>query len=343
MSSSNQEQLENIKIPSIESFIEAADGALHEVSSTAQNSNKDSPITPDSDDGYQIMNLPESNKPIPIEIPDISSVSASSIDDVEHVLYMFEHQRWYLIGGWRQLKGIWPQDNDPPTYTSSDVTTCHGPWEDEEELFESEKWKVIEGEYTEEGGWVSASDWQRLDGGENAWGEGTGCQLNGGRPSARSTDRVRRRLWKRKDEDEVDMAALNQKPSPRTVAATDGAIAKLVFFEALNKLMQKQGLFALLDGSAWIRVVRRDVSHYKEWIRSKVLSVMRVGGGGGWLLAYPSLPRNSKPTHSARVRAPSSPESLRELCCGALHACAAYGYPMAQGWLGSVILFLLIC
>lgn len=103
----------------------------------------------------------------------------------------------------------------------------------------------------------------------------------------------------------------------------------------------------MLDGSAWIRLVRRDTAHYRDWVKAKALAVMRVGGGGGWLLAYPSLyipavPLPIKPSsysegvlnpeeafhtsvRGARVIAPSSPESLRELCCGCLHACAAYG------------------
>lgn len=99
------------------------------------------------------------------------------------------------------------------------------------------------------------------------------------------------------------------------------------------------GLFALLDGSAWIRLGRRDVADYQSWVRAKALSVMRVGGGGGWMLTYPSLTRPLGPgeaPRSIRTVAPSSPGSLRELACGCLHACAAYGYPMAQGWLTSV-------
>jgi hypothetical protein len=89
-----------------------------------------------------------------------------------------------------------------------------------------------------------------------------------------------------------------------------------------------KGLLALLDGSAWIRLGRRDVADYQAWVKAKALAVMRVGGGGGWMLTYPSLRRPlapSQPRRSIRAIAPSSPGALRELACGCLHACAAYG------------------
>jgi hypothetical protein len=89
-----------------------------------------------------------------------------------------------------------------------------------------------------------------------------------------------------------------------------------------------EGLLALLDGSAWIRLGRRDVADYQAWVKAKALAVMRVGGGGGWMLTYPSLRRPlapGQPRRSIRAIAPSSPGALRELACGCLHACAAYG------------------
>jgi hypothetical protein len=138
---------------------------------------------------------------------------------------------------------MWAQKDDPPTFSTHDVTTSIGPWEVEEDLEEIDNcWEVVEDDFTEEGGWVSASDWSRLDGGLNAWGEGTGHHVKEGKPTARSGDRVRRRLWKRKTELDLHKEAIDQKISPTVVAAYDGATAKEMFFTALSRLMKKQGV-----------------------------------------------------------------------------------------------------
>lgn len=148
-----------------------------------------------------------------------------------------------LAYSWHDLTGMWRKNEDPPTYSIHDVTTSMGVWDesDEEGLVIDDCWEVVEDDFTEKGGWVSASDWSRLDGGLDAWGEGTGHHLEEGKPTARSSDRVRRRLWKRKTEMEQHIESIEQKANPTVIAAYDGATAKEMFFTALSKLMKKQG------------------------------------------------------------------------------------------------------
>lgn len=343
---------------------------------------------------------------------------------------------------------------------------------------------------------------------------GGGRAREGGRSSSRATDRVRRKLWIKKasslptSSQDTTSRSKNLSSSasdPASAAATNAAIAtasekavgaevledrataKQVFFEVLNRVGQRRGVWGtlgLLDGTAWLRTVLRDVDAYRAWLRKRVLEVVRIGGGGSWLVSYPApspgrahspggtlrtngsngsgmttatknddqetaessqgggekaesgatasgqavdrdgdvagptltLPpppshlqaaedlaselygdqfmglrrdeekgesNSSKdsagpaggssstlPTSGNRIHprssssvpetlplnlprgrsrerhrhlntqqvwaSPASPEALRELSCGALHACAAYGYPMAKGWLASV-------
>ena len=349
---------------------------------------------------------------------------------------------------------------------------------------------------------------------------GGGRLREGGRASSRATDRVRRKLWIKKA---TSMPASSQSdPLPSSSSLSDSdianttaanaamaagaeevvgdvvlegrATAKQVFFEVLQRVGQRRGVWGtlgLLDGTAWLRTVLRDVEAYRAWLRKRVLDVVRIGGGGSWLVAYPapspgrahspggtlrhhgskssgstaknnsegkadsskaggakggsdtvntsgqpasspvldhdnsrptltlppppshlqaaedlaselygdkfmglrlddddegssskdsaspplsgssgnastarssvnqSIPEKLPPPPPLRGRArepspaiplpqaarlhvntqqssPASPEALRELSCGALHACAAYGYPMAKGWLASV-------
>jgi hypothetical protein len=270
---------------------------------------------------------------------------------------------------------------------------------------------------------------------------------------------VRRRLWlKRRPCPGGSSLGPHASDAALTTAAAslgggeevveDRAAAKQVFFEVLARVGKRRGVWGtlgLLDGTAWLRTMRRDTELYRAWLRKRVLAVVRVGGGGGWLVAYPAptspapstrggrthspggtaggtaggtsdgtsdgtghAPNDDRPTQAngatgaASVAAvgaagvagsepplplpdaedlpseldggasgddhssgrpsgegavtgsgaatqprgrppeqqawasPASPEALRELSCGALHACASYGYPMAKGWLASV-------
>lgn len=71
-----------------------------------------------------------------------------------------------VIYSWHDLTGMWRHKEDPPTYSIHDVTTSTGIWDEsyEEEMdYEIDScWEVVEDDFTEKGGWVSASDWTRL-------------------------------------------------------------------------------------------------------------------------------------------------------------------------------------
>jgi len=147
---------------------------------------------------------------------------------------------------------------------------------------------------------------------------GGGRAREGGRSSSRATDRVRRKLWikkasslrtssqdttSRSDDlsssasDPASAAAANAAiaaASEKAVgdeALEDRATAKQVFFEVLSRVGQRRGVWGtlgLLDGTAWLRTVLRDVDAYRAWLRKRVLEVVRIGGGGSWLVSYPA-------------------------------------------------------
>jgi hypothetical protein len=123
------------------------------------------------------------------------------------------------------------------------------------------------------------------------------------------------------------------------------------------------GTLGLLDGTAWLRTVRRDTDAYRRWLKVRHRSnspnalvrlhttathrrgLMPAQQGGPQppapalkLMGFDAAKAGGLPWPAPALFRPSvaSGGALRALSVGGLHACASYGYPMAKGWLASV-------
>ena len=132
-------------------------------------------------------------------------------------------------------------------------------------------------------------------------------ERSGGRAAARPSDRVRRRAWQwhRYYSAEEAAAAAATRAAPETPPARLGA-AFSALAGLLGKAARRRGLSIPIDPLAPLRL---RASH------------------------------DAERAAAARANAAASPlpaTALGRLAVAALHCCAAYGYPMARGWLESV-------
>lgn len=203
--------------------------------------------------------------------------SPPSMATADEMVAWLEHERWSMLGGWKPTVGIWRSKGDPPHFVelrrkSESDGTCE--WSRsplEAEPAEQEERIILHDGFCDCDGWVYSTQWSSLHAVKIESAE-LGRFREGGRATARSTDRVRRRRWI-KVSDTKRLVSHEELGLASESTGAEDSLAKDVFFEALGKLRQRRGVQTLgvLDPTSWMRLVMRDVGVYRSWLRAKVL------------------------------------------------------------------------